>query len=532
MSGYGGPVSTQILLDIEAKLRLERKAAGEKSFREFCFAYLRHHFPLDPSQMHEDLFVDLQEAIDNGEKDYLVRAAPRGNAKSTIVSLALVIWCAVYKKKHYILTLSDTSDQAEDFLQNVKNEFEENELLIEDFGELEGLVWTNSNLILANDVRIQALGSGKRVRGRKYRQYRPDLIICDDLENDENIQSPDQRKKLASWYFKALSKAASDTADIIFIGTIIHYDSLLSNLLKNPVYSSKKYQAIIHWSESPLWDEWERIITDLENPNRVADAKAFFEGHKLEMITGTQVLWPQKEDYYNLMIQRIVDGPAAFSSEKQNEPLSDDERRFHPDWIRYYDDLEIEGKELFVVGFVDPSLGKNGGDYSSICTIGEDSNHIIYILDCDIAKRHPDIIIGDVYNKQLIYHYKIFGVEVNQFQEYFKDSMAEKVADKGVELPLKGIRQHSDKTLRIQSLQPDVKNGRVRFKRDQQKLVEQLINFPNADHDDGPDSLEGAIGLLGKRSAIAEYYKDQANEANQPNINSFLQNPTLQGIIR
>jgi hypothetical protein len=157
--------------------------------------------------MHDELFDTIQKAVTNLNPDRIVRAAPRGNAKSTIISFVTALWCAVFAKKHYILLISDTSSQADSFLMNIKAEIEENKLLAKDFGQLFGEVWNTSDIVLSNDTRIQALGAGKRVRGRRYKQYRPDLIICDDIENDENVQSEEQRAKMNAWFNKALSKA-------------------------------------------------------------------------------------------------------------------------------------------------------------------------------------------------------------------------------------------------------------------------------------------------------------------------------------
>lgn len=443
------------------------------------------------------------------------------------------IWAGVYKKKHYIIIVSDTASQADDFLAAIKSEFEENDLLIDDFGDQTGLVWTASDIILKEgDVRIQSLGAGKKIRGRRFRQWRPDLIICDDLENDESVQSPDQRKKMTTWHGRALSKAGDERTDKVVIGTILHYDSLLANLLKNPIYKTKKYQSVIEWSTSSLWLEWEKIITNIDNNNRVKEAEAFFKEHEEEMLIGTKVLWPEKESYYLLMLQRIADGPAAFSSEKQNEPISDEDRLFSPEWIQYYEDEEILGKNLIAVGFVDPSLGKQGGDYSAIITLGADTNGQVYCLDADIARRHPDVIALDVIDKHKKFHYDKFGVEEVQFQEYFKDVLIQKANELGLSIPIKGIKVHKDKILRIQSLQPEIKNGTVKFKREQKLLIEQLINFPSADHDDGPDALDGALTLLGRRSAVAEYYQEKANEIKKNNTISFLQNPNLSNITQ
>ncbi len=99
-----------------------------------------------------------------------------------------------------------------------------------------------------------------------------------------------------------------------------------------------------------------------------------------------------------------------------------------------------------------------------------------------------------------------------------------------VSIPIIGKRTHTDKILRIQSLQPLVKNGTIKFRREQQKLIEQLVNFPSAANDDGPDALEMAAGLL-KRDGVADYYKNKANEDKQT-PESYLQNPNVQRIAQ
>lgn len=512
--------------------RRNRVKTFRHDFKAFCYYYFPHYFFSEPSVLHEDMFVELAEAVTNGEPDNIAKAAPRGNAKSTIATFALPIWCYVYKLKHYILIVSDTTDQATDFLANIRSEIEDNEKLREDFGELFGSVWTTTQIVNQDDdVRVEALGSGKRVRGRRFKQWRPDLIICDDIENDENVESADQRKKDRSWYYKALSKAGDDRTDKIFIGTIMHVDSLLISVLNNPTYKSKIYKSVIKWSNSKLWDEWEKIVTNLENPHNLRDARQFFEDNKAQMLEGTKVLWPEREPYYDLMLLRVADGPAAFASEKQNEPISEDDRRFLRSWIQYYDDSDIAGKKLQVYGFVDPSLGKQGGDYSAIISIGVDENDYIYVLDADIQKRHPNLIIIDTLAAYLKYEHIEMGVEEVQFQEFFKDIMIAEAAKQEVEITIKGVRQVRDKILRIQSLQPDVKNGRIKFRRDQQELINQLVDFPSATHDDGPDALEGVVSLAGKRSAIADYYKESINGTKNP-VQSFIKNATIQGLIR
>lgn len=485
--------------------------------------------------MHEQLFIDIDQAIREKKEINLVDAAPRGYAKSTIVSLATPLWAAINGYCKYIVLVSDTASQANDFLSAIKEEFENNELLIADYGDLVGLIWTNSDLVTLTGIRIQALGVGKKIRGRRYKQYRPDLIIGDDLENDEQVRSAEQRQKAKIWFNKALSKAGTKDTVKIIIGTVLHNDSLLSSILKNPTYKSRLYKAIMSWSESPLWLDWEKIVVNLDNPNRMEEARTFYETNKDEMLAGTQVLWEANESYYDLMLERIAQGPNAFLSEKQNEPVNEDERRFEVEWIQYYEEDDIKDRDLYDIGYIDPSLGKAGGDDSAIVIIGyESKTGYIFVREADIQKRHPDNITLDALAWHKVYHLQQLGIEDVAFQELLKDdfSKAVEVATANNEmLPLsvRGIHNHTDKILRIQSLQPDIKSGRIKFKKNQQKLIQQLLDFPSADHDDGPDALQGAVKMLGKRTALEQFFRSQTNDNNTTTTKSTIQNAGFSG---
>jgi predicted phage terminase large subunit-like protein len=125
----------------------------------------------------------------------------------------------------------------------------------------------------------------------------------------------------------------------------------------------------------------------------------------------------------------------------------------------------------------------------------------MYVLDADLERRHPDRIIQDVLEKarwlrrEFGAQYTAFGAETNQFQWFLKERLAAESAAAGIYLPLVEVRAASDKVLRIQSLQPDIRNGYLLFSRDQTELLRQLEQFPLGRHDDGPDALEGAVRL-------------------------------------
>ena len=380
----------------------------------FGRAYLSHYFVNPSPAFHKELdevwingvmkgMNPLEQAkrISRMEGCRKAIQAPRGHAKTTTFTFKDSLHASLYGYKHYIILLSDSSEQAEGFLAGIKDEIEENGAIREDFGNQKGKVWKSSVILFDNGTKIEAIGSGKKVRGRKHKQWRPDLMLCDDLENDENVATPDQRRKLRNWYYKAVSKAGDTYTDIVYIGTLLHFDSLLANVSKNPEYDTRKYRGVIQFAENTqLWDAWEAIYTDLENPDHKADALAFFKANEAEMLKGTKVLWEEKNSYYKLMVDRVSDGEAAFNSEIQNDPIDPESCAFNEEWFDYYDD---EGKippdfsdpRFLFVGGNDPSLGKNKkSDTSAIITVAKDvRSGYLYVALADIEKRKPDQII-------------------------------------------------------------------------------------------------------------------------------------------
>ena len=91
-----------------------------------------------------------------------------------------------------------------------------------------------------------------------------------------------------------------------------------------------------------------------------------------------------------------------------------------------------------------------------------------------------------------------------QFQEFLRTTLMAEAAKLGVALPAIPIIPHADKDLRIERLQPPVAAGLIRFNANHTTLIEQLQQWPNADHDDGPDCLDmlwqNALHYSGGRS--------------------------------
>lgn len=524
----------------EQRIRRER---AEEDLRYFAETYFPHYMTAPLSRMHKDIYAKFESMIRGGREnpgvDKYSIAAPRGNAKSTMLSLILPLWCVCSRSKKFIGILSDTTEQADEFLEFIKAELTANERLRADFPKAcgKGRTWKTGHVITANNIKLRCWGTGKALRGARHGSYRPDLVICDDLENDEYVSSPEQRRKTEDWFFKAVMKIGAQNTAYIVVGTILHYDSLLSKLLKQPGWTGKKYQAVNKFSTSPLWEEWERLYSARETPLTAEDAEKskkgeaspknspflkgvwgdlakggrggfnpadlFFERHKSEMLAGTEVLWPEVEAYYYLMKMRVSDGPSAFDSEKQNEPINPDDCLFQESWFQYWDQsgaaaLSLVSSPLGTWCAVDPSMGKlsHRADPSAIIIGTVREGGYIDILEADIQKRHPDAIMEALFEYHKTYKFARVVIEEVQFQELFKDQLIKESAKRQIYLPVEGTRPVADKKLRITKLQPHIKNGLIRFRRNQRVLLEQLKYFPKASHDDGPDALEMLFSLI------------------------------------
>ena len=505
-----------------------RKELAAFDMSYFGRAYLPHYFIRKSPHFHEELDGIWSRGVMKGRNPLKeakvisrlkgsrqVVAAPRGHAKSTNFTFKDSLHAILYAYKHYILILSDSSEQAEGFLDDIKTELEDNGNIIMDFGSLKGeKAWRTGVILTKTDIKAEAIGSGKKVRGRRHRNWRPDLIVLDDIENDENVNTPEQRRKLKNWFDKAVSKAGDTYTDIMYIGTILHYDSLLNNVLQNPRYKTRKYRAVISdAANTKLWEEWEGIYTNLFNENHEEDARAFYEANEEEMLLGAEVLWEEKLSYYDLMEIKVSEGTASFNSELQNDPIDPESATFNPEWFDYYEPelIDFSSPEFIFVAANDPSLGKNKkSDTSSIINLAlSTKTGYMYVADASVERRKPDVIIDDVFemNRRLKRDYKKgfykFGVEVVQFQYFFKEVMAAKSAEEGEYIPIEEIQSTVNKVLRIESLQPVIKNKYLKFNREHKTLLKQLQEFPMGKNDDAPDGLQMAVQLAQSIKAVA-----------------------------
>ncbi|WP_439604275.1 phage terminase large subunit [Shinella sp.] len=310
-------------------------------------------------------------------------------------------------------------------------------------------------------------------------------MFFDDIENDEQVRSPEQRKKLETWIKRAALKVGppEGTMDVIWVGTVLHYDAVLVRAAKSPVWRVAEFQAIMRFPDRmDLWDEFEEVY----NNDGEDAARAFYDANKAEMDEGALVNWPAMQPLLWLMLERAADHD-SFATEYQNKPINAESP---------FKDLTFwvaSQPDLIHFGAVDPSLGKrgHGRDPSAILIGGFNRLHgTMDVIEASIRRRLPDIIIADIIAFQRKYRCLLWFVETVQFQEFLRTTLMATAARQGVGISAVPIIPNADKNLRIERLQPPVAAGLIRLNTTQQTLIDQLQQWPNADHDDGPDALD------------------------------------------
>ena len=449
------------------------------------------------ADFHREL-CGLLDEITSGDIDTNVAwSVGRGHAKTAYLSNAYLCAKVAYRHKRYIVEVSETTDVAGDFIQWARNQLVFNEKLRTDFGPLlhakKSMNDTDNKyeFITTSGTKVEAKGIGTQMRGLRHGATRPDLFLLDDLESKENTNTPELRKKNRDWFREEMLPALSREGMCVYMGTIVHYDSVLNYVIKERRdFKSRKFPAIMQWSErEDLWTEWRRLYRQ-DAADAREQAMAFYEAHKDEMLRGTQTLWPARFSYLDLMEIRENDGAKAFNQEYLGNPIDEESQVFKPEDFTFYVETDLPLDVQYFAG-IDFAMGKERGDYSAIITVARSPNGIFYVEDAFIERVHPDVLLEKAVELTLRYQYETLAVEAQQAQEWFADKLGQALQARGypAHTRLKQIKQRTRKALRIEALLPDIQSGRIRFKREQRLLLEMFELYPNHNHDDGPDAV-------------------------------------------
>jgi hypothetical protein len=496
-----------------AERRKRREARARADANPFGLAWVRAYLPhwltCEPSRFHRDLCGDLAGLrLRRGQR--LNRLSFRGSAKTAYTSKAYPLWCALNGTEPLTLLLSDSGDQAAGFLSAIKDELTGNAAIARDYPAACGVgpVWRADRVTLRNGATIAAKGSGSRIRGIAAGVRRPTLIVVDDANKKEDAYSPTLRRRVLDWLKRDVMPAGEPgVTNFVVVGTAVHRDAVVCDLARNPAWQTRRYRAIERFPDrTDLWARWEKIASNLADPDRLGNAAAFYAADREAMDAGAELLWPERFPLDFLMAERMSLGEAPFGGEYQDDEGQADGTEFPSKWfdnLHWFEQWPAGG--VATVLALDPSKGlaDAAGDYQAFVGVALLADGSMW-CEATMLKVPPEEMAA--VGMELARRYAPVDsvtVETNAGLGLLVPEFERAMAAARYFFPLDGVENRQPKRLRIRRLGGYLSRGQIKFRDTPgtRLLVRQLQDFGTAEHDDGPDALELAVRRLEQLTA-------------------------------
>ena len=375
------------------------------------------------------------------EDRYAAIAAPRGHAKSTALTHDFALANACFRIEPHILIVSATEELALAHLGDIAKELRDNEDLRRSFHIQKFITDSKSEIVVqctpdteypsGYTFRILARGAGQKLRGLKWRGRRPGLIICDDMEEDEQVENFDRRRKFRHWVTRALLPLGRRVCKIRWHGTVLHEDSMLFRLMKDTTWTSRLYRA-------------HRSFNDF-----------------------TEILWPEMWSEARLRQLRqtfIEQGDApGYSKELLNDPYDNEAAYLRKQDFLPMLEADFYSEKRIAIGcdFAVSTTAK--ANLTSFTIGGQDASNIISIFDQSDGRWDALEWIKEMFRLQKRYDPFAFFVEDGVIWKSVSGTIYREMTVKGVWMNLVPLPSTRDKAVRGRPLQKRHRAGSMRF---------------------------------------------------------------------
>ena len=431
---------------------------------EFITKHRRHPIP----EVHLDIYDELAWGTED-----VVLVLPRSFSKTTVASENAPLFFAceyprlrelwdsatpeerrarrlVYPFRR-VMALSATGPKAEEIHYHVRNELETNELILAEYGNLQGDKWTERHLRTRDGFEFRVAGRGGQIRG-----FRPELLILDDIEDDEEVQSDDQMLKTRRWIDSAVFNTLDETeCRGLFIGTILHPEAALRYVAAKPGVRTIEYQA-----------------------------------YRDGVMAAGHELWPSKWPHARLMARRAKIGHRAFMAEFMNRPLITENPIFRLEWFRTYSASSAAFRREAGLGFYtvvtcDPAISRaDGADYSAIVTLSANFENPpkVYIRVGGVRRGHWPMgtTVEQIFQVYDRFTANEVGIECVAYQQALIDEVRIYTEQMGRQIRVVELVPDTDKERRANRVAPMVERGQVFFDPEDaeaEALIHECVNF-------------------------------------------------------
>lgn len=435
-----------------------RKGVVSKSLEWFFSIYFHNYIKYKTALFQKEIM----SIAENQKNKLAVIVAFRGSGKSTLVTTASVIWSVLgAPQKKFIIVLSQTEQKARQHLQNIKIELESNELLRKDLGPFdeERNQWGSTALFIKRFNAKIIMGSVEQsIRGLRFGEHRPDLIILDDVEDTDSVRTQEGRDKTYNWLTSEVLPAGDKNTKVILVGNLLHEDSLLKRLeprIKNGEIDGTYCEYPITDNDgNPLWPGKYPTQADIEEERRK---------------TMSPIAWARE---YLLKI------------------ISNDEQLIRAEWIKNYSELPSHDFHSYCATGIDLAISQSSNaDFTAMVSAqvhGQGKDLQIYIL--------PNIVNERLTSLETLERAKSISRSLDRGKLFiesvgYQSSLVEHLVRDNY--PAKGVKIHGlDKYARLSAVSYLVQSGKVLFpEHGAEELILQLIGFGVEKHDDLVDAF-------------------------------------------
>lgn len=438
-----------------------RRALARQDHKWFFSLYLSEYIGYRAAPFHDELFKLSQD----DDVSLLVVIAFRESAKSTMMSLSLPIWSIIGKpQKKFVLILSQTQAQAKMHMSNLRNELENNDLLKADLGPFheQAETWGATTLVIPNhNARIMIASAEQSVRGLRHGPHRPDLIICDDVEDIASTKTKEGRDRAYQWFTNEILPLGSRGTKVVVIGNLLHEDSLLK-----------------------------RLEADINEDRRYGE----FRKYPIIGEDGTSV-WPGKYPNQASLDEqkKTVGDEQAWAREYLLTIISNLDQVIKQEWIQRYDELPNDGLRYTTISIDLAISEKDTADCTAMIparVYGRGENMKIYILP-NIVNQRMDFP-KTIEKVQKLYEAvggNSCSTELLIEDVGYQGSLPQELRRMGY--PARSYKIHGqDKHARLALAGYPIQRGTVLFpRRGAEQLIQQIVYFGVEKHDDLADAL-------------------------------------------
>lgn len=463
------------MTELELREQIKREDAAMKSLVSFREEFIPAKDDVTPAWFHHDW----SKVLLTGTGHFAVEAF-RESAKTQIVIRANLLHALTYPQaeRSYLVIICATQRTASKKLLEVSREWLNNSAM----NGLKKEVRENSGLAFevsyynAPTVRIEAYGKGAAVRGLSWGAKRPDLVIIDDPQDEEDARSETVTASDWDWFL----------SDVYFLGQASRIFIIGNNL-------------------------GERCIMEciMRNAERLK-----FTARKIPIMDSEgKSAWPSKWPLYAIEKERtefaVLGKTDLWYRNKMCECISPNSQKFKREYFRYYD-KPPEVRSLNIYTTVDLAISqKVNADYSAIVTVGVNASGYWFVLDVEYGRYDPSTTMDAIFSAVKKWQPLTVGIENVAYQSALLHFLEKEMPQRGIFFRVSPLKAEKKKELRIDTLQPRFSTGTVWFKTGAvwlQEIESELLSYPHGARDDVIDALAYMEQLISRPYENASRY--------------------------